>query len=200
MGPEKFQYVQTGEPRRQELKAKQSRKTSTQPCLQRPRRHGHAAAASRGASEEAPLGLTCTPASRAALAYPSAPTSTGCCSETAGGRHRRASSECGLARGVRGARAAQRLASLGGARAAVTRAAFLASALASRWAVRGARVAARGGGAPARPRPAPSEPAPAPAGGEGARGLEPGLKERWRRQAPRRGSQDSRCSLRPSGS
>lgn len=106
------------------IKAKQSRKTSTQ-LLQRPKRLGHAAAASPGAKVRPPAspicrrgmltsGSPCTPASRAALATPS---STGSCSETAGGQRRRASSEragsapprCG-ARTPRVARAAQRLA------------------------------------------------------------------------------------------
>lgn len=40
------------------------------------------------------------PASRAALAYRSAPTATGSCSETAGGRRRRESSERGLCSGA----------------------------------------------------------------------------------------------------
>lgn len=65
------------------IKARQSRKASTQP-LQRPKRPGHAAADSPGAKVRPPAspvdrrgmltsGSPCTPAARAALAYPSGP-------------------------------------------------------------------------------------------------------------------------------
>lgn len=67
MGPEKFQYVQR---KSRTTKAKQSRKTSTQP-LQRPKRHGHAAAASRALKFVRPPSL---PSEDAHLGHPASGT------------------------------------------------------------------------------------------------------------------------------
>lgn len=116
MGPDRHHYVQN-KPRAPT--AKQSRKIPTLP-LQRPTRHGHAAPHPRIPGRTSPPARPPAPPpggahlgapSRAALAYPSASTPTGFCSETAGGR---ASSERGSSQVATrrahgpGARAAER--------------------------------------------------------------------------------------------
>lgn len=104
-GIHKFQDVQRAEPRSQELTRRSSLANPPFSPLQRPKRPEHATAASpgalgpparRGCSPLAGAPTPPAPRSRAALAYPSAPTTTRSCSETAGGQRRRASSERGL--------------------------------------------------------------------------------------------------------
>lgn len=113
-------------------------------------------------------GSPCTPASRAALAYPSAPTSTRSCNETAGGRRRRASSERGLCsaatRRAEGPSGPGGSAPRGGARAAVTRAAFGVPRCPARDSLDRAwlRSCGRSGGGPGEaPPPRAVPPAPA---------------------------------------